>query len=201
MTQSNPQGPTQSATPQPPNHNQGPGGPGGPGHVGAPDHEIVYYEGRPLLRADQAKAAFWLFVGIALIALPILAHMFEWTWWRTWMTIAAVIVAILAFVLPWLVIRATRYRITSYRIDFERGIFTKHIDTLELWHVDDIKFEQGLVDRMMNVGSITVISNDRTTPKLELNGIPDPRKIFDALKDRVIAVKRQRGVIKMDMGQ
>ena len=117
------------------------------------------------------------------------------------MTIAAIIVAILAFVLPWMIMRTTRYRITSYRIDYERGILTKRIDTLELWHVDDINFEQGLLDRMMNVGSITVISNDRTTPKLELNGIPDPRKIFDALKERVIAVKRQRGVIKMDVGQ
>ena len=171
------------------------------GAVGAPDQEIVYYEGRPLLRADQAKAAFWLIVGVVLIALPILASIFEWQWWRTWMTIAAIIVAILAFVLPWLIMRTTRYRITSYRIDFERGIITKKIDTLELWHVDDIKFEQGLLDRMMNVGSITVISNDRTTPKLELDGIPDPRRIFDALKERVIAVKRQRGVIKMDMGQ
>ena len=172
-----------------------------PGHVAPPDQEIVYYEGRPLLRADQAKAAFWLIVGIVLIALPILASVFDWTWWRTWMTIAAVIVAILAFVLPWLIMRTTRYRVTSYRIDFERGLFTKKIDTLELWHVDDIKFEQGLLDRMMNVGSITVMSNDRTNPKLELDGIPNPRDIFDKLKERVIAVKRQRGVIKMDMGQ
>ena len=171
------------------------------GAVGPPDQEIVYYEGRPLLRADQAKAAFWLIVGVVLIALPILASIFEWQWWRTWMTIASIIGAILAVVLPWMIIRTTRYRITSYRIDFERGIITKKIDTLELWHVDDIKFEQGLLDRMMNVGSITVMSNDRTNPKLELHGIPDPRKIFDALKERVIAVKRQRGVIKMDMGQ
>jgi membrane protein YdbS with pleckstrin-like domain len=171
-----------------------------PGGVGAPDHEVVYYEGRPLLRADQAKAALWLIIGIVLVALPVLAHMFDWDWWRPWMTLVAVIAAILAFVLPWLVMRTTRYRITSYRIDFERGLLTKKIDTLELWHVEDIKFEQGLLDRMMNVGSITVMSNDRTNPKLELHGVPDPRKIFDALKERVIAVKRQRGVIKMDMG-
>ena len=30
--------------------------------------------------------------------------------------------------------------------------------------------------------------------------IPNPRDIFDKLKERVIAVKRQRGVIKMDRG-
>jgi membrane protein YdbS with pleckstrin-like domain len=170
------------------------------GAVAAPDHEIVYYEGRPLLRADQAKAALWVIIGVILIALPVMAHMFDWAWWQTWMTLVAVLAAILALVLPWLVMRTTRYRITSYRIDFERGLITKKIDTLELWHVDDIHFEQGLLDRIMNVGSITVMSNDRTTPKLELHGIPDPRKIFDALKERVIAVKRQRGVVKMDMG-
>jgi hypothetical protein len=52
----------------------------------------------------------------------------------------------------------------------------------------------------MGVGSITVFSNDKTTPKLELKGLPNPRPLFESLKQRVIAVKRQRGVIKMDLG-
>jgi membrane protein YdbS with pleckstrin-like domain len=168
--------------------------------VTPPDQEVVYYEGRPLLRADQAKAAFWLLVGIVLIALPILASVFDWDWWHVWMTVVCIVIALLAIVLPWLIIRSTRYRITNYRIDFERGILTKRIDTLELWHVDDIKFEQGLLDRMMNVGSIIVLSNDKTTPRLELHGVPNPRQIFDSLKERIIAVKRQRGVVKMDVG-
>jgi membrane protein YdbS with pleckstrin-like domain len=116
------------------------------------------------------------------------------------MTPAAIVLAILAIVLPWLVTRTTRYRITNYRIDFERGVVTKKIDTLELWHVDDISFEQGLLDRIMNVGSIKILSNDRTTPKLDLHGLPNPRAIFDQLRQRVITVKRQRGVIKMDVG-
>ena len=47
---------------------------------------------------------------------------------------------------------------------------------------------------------LPVISHDETTPKLELHGLPDPRVIFENLKQRVIAVKRQRGVIKMDVG-
>jgi membrane protein YdbS with pleckstrin-like domain len=184
MTQSNP--PSQ---PQPsPN-----------GSVAPPDQEVIYYEGRPMLRADQAKAGFWLLVGIALIVLAILSWTMNWGW-PGWIGVVCILIGIVVIVVPWLLIRATRYRISSYRIDFERGILTKRIDTLELWHVDDIKFEQGLMDRMMNVGSIVILSNDKTTPRLELHGVPDPRKIFDALKERIIAVKRQRGVIKMDMG-
>jgi membrane protein YdbS with pleckstrin-like domain len=165
------------------------------------DQEIVYFDGRPTLRSEQTKALLLGIVGLVLISLPILAAtLFEWTWWTWWLTLICLIAAVLLFVVPWLILRATRYRITNYRIDFERGILKKKIDTLELWHVDDIKFEQGIIDRMFNVGSITVMSNDKTTPRLDLEGIPNPRSIFDSLKERVIAVKRQRGVIKMDIG-
>ena len=93
-----------------------------------------------------------------------------------------------------------RYRISNYRIDYERGVLSKNIDTLELWHVEDIQFHQSLIDRLSSVGTITVISHDETTPKLELHGLPNPRPIFESLKQRIIAVKRQRGVIKMDVG-
>jgi membrane protein YdbS with pleckstrin-like domain len=165
------------------------------------DDEVVYFEGRPVLRAEQAKATMYAILGLALIAMPVLASVMDWTWWdHRWMTPVAIVLAILALVLPWLATRATRYRITNYRIDFERGLLTKRIDTLELWHVDDISFQQGFVDRIMNVGSIKILSNDRTTPKLDLDGLPNPRAIFDSLRQRVITVKRQRGVIKMDVG-
>jgi membrane protein YdbS with pleckstrin-like domain len=163
------------------------------------DEEVVYFEGRPMLRADQAKAMFWLIIGLALLALPGAAWLYDWLWWKWWMTLAAIVLALIVIVTPWVLLRATRYRISNYRIDYERGILTKKIDTLELWHVDDITFEQGIIDRMCNVGSILIMSNDKTTPRLELHGVPNPRSIFDSLKQRVIAVKRQRGVIKMDV--
>ena len=41
-------------------------------------------------------------------------------------------------------------------------------------------------------------ASDETSPSLPLRGLPRPREIFDALKARVIAIKRTRGVIKMD---
>jgi membrane protein YdbS with pleckstrin-like domain len=165
------------------------------------DDEIVYYEGRPQVRADQMKAFLWTLLGIALLALPIVAHVMGWAWWRWPMTIICIVLAIGVVFIPWLILKSTRYRISNYRIDYERGILKKRIDTLELWHVEDINFEQGLIDRMCNVGSITVMSHDQTTPKLELHGVPNPRQLFDQLKQRVIAVKRARGVIKMDSGQ
>jgi hypothetical protein len=34
---------------------------------------------------------------------------------------------------PFILVRTLRYRISNYRIDYERGIFSKNIDTLELY--------------------------------------------------------------------
>ena len=111
-----------------------------------------------------------------------------------------VLVGLLLMVIPLLIVKQLRYRISNYRIDYEKGLLGKKIETLELWHVDDIEFQQSFFDRIMGVGQITVFSNDKTTPRLELKGLPNPRPLFESLKQRVIAVKRQRGVIKMDLG-
>jgi hypothetical protein len=63
-----------------------------------------------------------------------------------------------------------------------------------------LHFHQSLLNQILNVGTITVLSRDETMPHLELHGIPNPRPLYEMLKQRVIAVKRQRGVIKMDPG-
>ena len=172
-----------------------PGGEDRP-HKPADDREEVYYEGSPLLRGDAGSIVLWGLVGIVLIAGAVV--LFVMALWP--LAIPCLVLGIIALVIPVLLTRSVRYRIGNYRIDYERGIFSRRIDTLELWHVDDISFRQSFLNRILGVGNIEIISNDDTTPQLTLKGLPNPRQIFDQLKQRVIAVKRQRGVIKMDMG-
>jgi membrane protein YdbS with pleckstrin-like domain len=165
------------------------------------DKEEVYYEGSPMVRGEFGMFVMWTALGLILIAIPFLWHyLLGKPWWPWYVVLALVVIGLMLMVIPILVVKQFRYRISNYRIDFERGLLGKKIDTLELWHVDDIKFEQSFFDRLMGVGKITVFSDDQTTPNLELKGLPNPRPLFDSLKQRVIAVKRQRGVIKMDMG-
>jgi hypothetical protein len=169
-------------------------------HKAADDREEIYYEGSPLLRGDFGKLCVAAIIAAVLIAIPIL-----WNHYRPptpmWAWIACIVLAVGVILWPVIVIRSVRYRITNYRIDYERGILSKNIDTLELWHIEDIRFHQSIFDRLVNVGDITVLSHDDTTPQLVLAGVPNPRPLFESLKQRVIAVKRQRGVVKMDIGQ
>ena len=171
-------------------------------HRPADDREEVYYHGSPQLRGEVGPMILWGFVGIVLIAIPFVwralakDHVFP-PWW---LTLALILLGLVCFVVPWVRTKMVRYRISNYRIDYERGLLSRRIDTLELWHVEDISFQQTLLDRLMGVGDIRVMSHDDTTPVLMLKGLPNPRPLFESLKQRVIAVKRQRGVIKMDMG-
>jgi hypothetical protein len=169
-------------------------------HTPADDREEIYFQGSPLLRGNLRTLMLCWLIGVLLILVPVIWRQIEgqWLWW--WVNLLCGIVGLMVLLLPVLFTRTIRYRISNYRIDYERGLLSRRIDTLELWHVEDISFFQSLLDRMLSVGSITVISHDETTPKLVLHGLPHPRPLFDSLKQRIIAVKRQRGVIKMDMG-
>jgi membrane protein YdbS with pleckstrin-like domain len=160
----------------------------------------VYYEGSPMIRGEVGSMILWTLLGVALIAAPILWWLIKGYWPNWILTVVLFAVGVLLLLIPVLVVKQLRYRISNYRIDYEKGLLGKKIETLELWHVDDIEFQQSFFDRIMGVGKITVFSNDKTTPRLELKGLPNPRPLFESLKQRVIAVKRQRGVIKMDIG-
>ncbi len=169
-------------------------------HKPADDREEVYYQGSPLLRGEVGRLMLFWIIGLIILAIPIVLRVFqnEWPFWA--ITLACVIVGIILLLVPVVIVKTVRYRISNYRIDYERGLLSRNIDTLELWHVEDISFHQSLLDRILNVGSIQVMSHDETTPQLRLHGLPNPRPLFDSLKQRIIAVKRQRGVIKMDIG-
>ena len=170
-------------------------------HRPAGDTEEVYYEGTPQLRGHLGQVALYWILGIAVILIPFLyATLFKPHSMIWWLTVSLVVIGIILMVVPILTIKRTRYRITNYRIDFERGWLSTTIDTMELWHVEDLKFHQSLLERMLSVGTIEIFSHDDTSPNLYMRGIPNARQLFSTLEQRIIAVKRQRGVMKVDSG-
>ena len=63
------------------------------------------------------------------------------------------------------------YRLTSQRLFHELGILRRRVDRIELIDVDDITYEQGIVERMLDVGTIHITSSDRTHPHFVMKGI------------------------------
>jgi membrane protein YdbS with pleckstrin-like domain len=203
MTSFDPNAPLPNTAPS-----QAPAQQQGAPHRPPDDLEEVYYEGSPLLRGALGKGFAWIFGGLILIAAAIVGFIYhvehrmpDWErgvpWWAF---LALAIIGFCLVVVPLIRSKTVRYRVSNYRVDYERGFFSKDIDTLELWHVEDIRFHQSFIDRLLGVGNITVVSHDETMPLLVMHDIPHSRELFEQLKQRIIAVKRSRGVIKMDPG-
>lgn len=165
------------------------------------DKEEVYYQGSPLMRGSLRQGFLWLISGVVLIALAIAAPIFGFAHYTPWWVWAVLpLVGIILILIPMIESKTIRYRVSNYRIDYERGLLGRDINTLELWHVEDICYHQTLFDRILDVGTIEVISRDEKMPKLVLRDIPHSRQLFQQLEQRIIAVKRSRGVLKVDPG-
>lgn len=164
-------------------------------HKPADDREEIYFVGSPALRGELGQLTLCIVIAAALAITP---FFFDIPWYvKAIGIVAGICVIVIPLILTWTI----RYRISNYRIDFERGILSRSIDTLELWHVEDIRMHQSLLDRILGVGTLYVYSHaDRTLNKgeLQMHSLPNPRAIFDNLKQRIISVKRQRGVLKID---
>lgn len=81
---------------------------------------------------------------------------------------------------------ATRYRLTTHRLFKESGILARSMNEIELVRVDDVSVRQNLLQRIFNVGIVTVIApTDQTEPRLELVGIENPIEVKEMIRGQV----------------
>lgn len=87
-----------------------------------------------------------------------------------------------------------KYYLTSQRFIHESGLLKRTTDRIEVIDIDDVSFEQGLVQRMTGVGSITITSSDRSHPELVLRGIDDVKNVAGMIDDTRRKERRRRGL-------
>ncbi len=80
-----------------------------------------------------------------------------------------------------------RYRMTDQRFFRERGLLSRHVEELELIRVDDVSVSQNLLQRVFDVGQITLFTTDASDPKLLLEGIEGPIAVKERIRELVRA--------------
>jgi len=80
-------------------------------------------------------------------------------------------------------LRNTRYRLTNQRLVVEQGILSRTLDEIDLRTVDDSGFSQSPLERLQGIGTVWIVASDRTTPRLVLRGIPDPRALREKIRE------------------
>ena len=86
------------------------------------------------------------------------------------------------------------YELTTQRFIHKSGILRRSSDRLEVIDIDDVTYTQGLIQRMVNVGTIRITSSDRSHPELVLIGIENVRVVADTIDDVRRKERRRRGL-------
>ena len=86
------------------------------------------------------------------------------------------------------------YELTSQRFIHKTGLLTRRTDRIEVIDIDDVSYEQGPIQRMFGVGTINIISSDRSDPEVHLLGINKVSEVSGLIDDVRRAERRRRSL-------
>src|SRR5688572_16671211 len=101
----------------------------------------------------------------------------------------------------WLVLRNTRYELTSERLKIRQGVLNKELDELELYRVRDHKLEQPFFLRIFSLGNITLRTADTSHPYIVLRAIHDGEHVLDLIRKYVEECRVKKRVLPLDLEQ
>ena len=88
----------------------------------------------------------------------------------------------------------TRYAMSEDRLFVSAGFLNIKDDEVLLYRVRDIDTERSLFQRMFSVGTVTVMSSDKSMPNLVLKNIKDPMFVKELIHKQVEEMKIKRRV-------
>lgn len=88
----------------------------------------------------------------------------------------------------------TRYRISEDRLFIETGVIRFQEEEIMLYRVQDLHLSITLGQRFFGVGTVSVLSGDKTAPRVDLINIARPKHVKELLHQLVENSKQQRRV-------
>ena len=98
----------------------------------------------------------------------------------------------------WLVIKTTKYEVTTQRVTTRHGVFNKETEELELYRVRDYRLEQPFFLRIFSLGNIILQTSDRSHPDMVLRAIPNGERLREELRTHVEACRLAKRVREID---
>lgn len=88
----------------------------------------------------------------------------------------------------------TRYALSEDRLFLSVGFFSIKDEEILLYRIRDISTSRSLWQRVFGVGTITVVSSDKTAPTLLLKNVKNPLDVKELLHRQVEEVKIRRRI-------
>ena len=162
--------------------------------------EETLWRGSPSWRVLIGKVALMIltvivvpfaasFIASRTADLVMSGHIMKVGWW---VTVIAVLLQMVAFLIAMMRLQSTLYTVTSQRVMTEQGILSKSLSEIDLRYIDDTQFFQNLTGRILGIGNVTLVSSDKAFPTTVLRGIHDPRGIRELIRARAYQVSQRQ---------
>ena len=158
----------------------------------ADDEEAVLWTG-----SFSAKGLIhsWLLAVLLTIVMPVGAAMVQTS------PLERTIILVL-LTLVWLGLAAfllfqrlnVHYELTNQRLIHRSGILLRRTNRIELIDMDDVSHEQGIIERLFDVGTIEITSSDRSHPQIKLPGINRVDEVAMLIDDARRRERIRRGI-------
>jgi len=90
------------------------------------------------------------------------------------------------------------YEVSSDRIEWSRGILDRRVDNIDMFRVVDLKMRRSLLDCIFGVGTVALITTDKTDPEFAFEKVRDCRYLYDIIKKASLEADRKTGVVHLE---
>lgn len=102
-----------------------------------------------------------------------------------------------------LVIKAIRlklmyYEVSTDRIEFSRGIVDRRVDNIDMFRVVDLKLRRNVFDCLFGIGTVALVTTDKSDPEFVFEKIHNCRTLYDVIKKASLEADRKTGVVHLE---
>ena len=109
-----------------------------------------------------------------------------------------VIITILILFIKILKLKMIYYEVNADRIEWSRGILDRKVDNLDMFRVVDLKLRRNIFDCIFGIGTVALVTTDKTDPKFEFEKVRNCRLLYDVIKKASLAADRKTGVVHLE---
>jgi membrane protein YdbS with pleckstrin-like domain len=176
--------------------------------------DVVMFAGRPSLfgmAGTAVKGLVFIILSALVIKFPletILAHLLNLQLtknqilmsgqYRIMVGVGLIVVVALILLFRMVRLKMTYYEVTPDRIEWSRGILDRRVDNLDMFRVIDLKMRRTIFDCIFGIGTVVIMTTDKTDPEFVFEKVRSPRMLYDVIKKASLVADRQNRVIHME---
>ena len=146
--------------------------------------------------SPRAMYGTWIIAAALTILALVLVSMFAAEMQNAWLITGSAILLGWCYAIGMYIYRrlGMHYELTTQRFVHQHGILVRRTDRIEVIDIDDVSYTQGIIQRMLGVGTITILGSDRTHPQLVMYGIDKVPEIASLIDDVRREERRRRSL-------